>query len=62
MVKVEILLKRIQQLDEYLGYLDEFIKYSFDEFISIDRKIVYSVLQENLQDFTDIKKAFAALI
>jgi uncharacterized protein YutE (UPF0331/DUF86 family) len=32
------------------------------EYIDIDRKIVYDVLQNNIQDLEDLKRAFAQFL
>jgi predicted regulator of amino acid metabolism with ACT domain len=46
-VRKEVIRKRLNKLDEY---------------IDIDRKIVYDVLQNNIEDLEELKRIFAQFL
>lgn len=51
MVRVDVLRKRLAKLDEYI-----------DDYLDINREIVYDALQHNLDDFEAIKECLRTFI
>ena len=50
MVRPEIIRKRLNKLDEYLDYLE------------VDRRIVYEILQHRLDDLKQIRDVFVQFL
>ena len=65
-VRIPALLAQNQHLDEssaekwiqMIGFRNILVH----EYLDIDREIVYDVLQERLEDFGELRKAFARLL
>jgi uncharacterized protein YutE (UPF0331/DUF86 family) len=73
-VRAEVIRKRLSKLDGYLAILHTleirenwirmigFRNVLVHDYLDVDRKLVYEVMQERLGDFEALRRVFAALL
>ncbi len=70
MVRPEIIRKRLNKLDEYLAILEKdtwirmigFRNILVHDYLEVDRRIVYEILQHRLDDLKQIRDVFVQFL